>query len=922
MTTPLREGDSLAHYRIAAKLGEGGMGEVWRASDTNLRREVAIKVLPAAFVEDKERLARFEREAQLLAQLNHPNIAHIYGIEASGDARALVMELVEGPTLAERLEEGALPLDESLSLARQIAEALEEAHSKGIIHRDLKPQNIKASREGKVKVLDFGLAKAMDPTDGASGVRSASQLAASPTLTLGATVQGVILGTAAYMAPEQAKGFGVDKRADIWAFGVLLYEMLRGASLFAGDSVGDTLAAVIRAEIDLDALPAEVPAAVRRLLRRCLERNPKNRLHDIADARIVIDDVLAGRHEERAPASPAEPTPRPARTGFWLAAIAAALVVGGAGGWLLDRGESAPQPAASRWALALPEGLPLSTADMPQIAISRDGRLQAAVVVGQNRVPQILLRRSDEFKPRLVPGTEGASAPFFSPDSAWIGFFLDDVLMKVPVAGGPPVRLAQAEGGNRGGTWSDDGYIYYAPFFAAALSRVPEGGGAVEEVTELDLRRGERTHRWPEALPGGEAILFTCDTQVSSEYYDDARIEAVRPATGERRILVEGASQARYSPSGHLVFARGGSLFAVAFDPRSLEVRGNPVEVVRGVATNVGSGAVQFAISQSGAAVWAPGGLSGSYDIVWVDRDGVESPVPIPPVPYGEVTLSPDGRRVALVGGQGGISDLWVADLDRGALTRLTFGVIVRIPVWTPDGKRIAYSAIAPQGERAQGALASSQTDGIPGEVVWIPVDGSREAETLIPDLPLALPDDFTPDGKTLLYDGAAEEDGRSDVWAMPVGQPERARAVTAGPFNKYAGVLSPDGRWLAYVAVEGGQTIVYVRPYPEGEGRWKVSSPQGVEPRWSPDGKTLMYRSDAVLYRVAVDTSRGFSAGRPERWLERVASGSRVNSYSFSPDGSRILTMRAPEGTGAQRELDLDLGFARRVAELAGEGK
>jgi len=882
------------------------MGEVYRATDTKLKRDVAIKVLPAAFVEDKERLARFEREAQLLAQLHHPNIASIFGMEESDGTRALVMELVEGTTLAERLEPGALPLEESLSLARQIAQALEAAHDKGIIHRDLKPQNIKVSQDGTtVKVLDFGLAKAMDPAGTASGGPSASQLAASPTLTLGATMQGVILGSAAYMAPEQAKGFAVDKRADIWAFGVVLWEMLTGRRLFEGDSVPETLAGVLKNEVDLDALPTGAPSAIRRLLRRCLERNPKNRLHDIADARIVIDDVLSGRHVEPAVPTSAEVGPAPRNRSRGLAVALVLLIAGGAAGWLLRPRSAPPALADARWMLALPGGTSLSTDDEPQVALSRDGRLQAAVVVGESGVPQIALRRSDAFEPQLLPGTENATAPFFSPDGTWIGFFRDGALMKAPVGGGPAIRIAPLVNVDRGGSWSDDGWIYFVDSFASPLSRVRPGGGEVEIVTHLDFLRSERTHRWPEALPGGGAVLFTCDTLASAEYYDDARIEAVRPATGERRVLVEGASLARYAPGGHLIFARGGSLYAVDFDPRTLEVRGAPVEIVRGVATDVGSGAVQFAISESGAALWAPGGLTASYRVVWVDQQGRETPVEVPPAPYNELALSPDGSRLALVGGPGGISDLWVADLARGTVTRLTSGEIVHMPTWTPDGGRIAYAVVTPGVEEER------------TRIDWRPADGSRPAETLVQEGSPSYPSSFTPDGRTLVYDqGDGSNSLASNLQALSLDGGHSSRALTEGQDTYFSGAVSPDGRWLAFVSAEAGQNNVYVRPYPEGSGRWQISTSTAAEPRWALDGRALYYRSSAVLYRVAVDTSHGFHAGRPEPLLDRVATGGQVQSYSFSPDGSRIITFRTAPGSGAQRVLNLDLGFAARLGE------
>ncbi len=890
----------LGPYEITAKLGEGGMGVVFRAKDVHLGREVALKVLPEGFTADPERLARFEREAKVLGSLNHPNIAQIHGLEVSGETRALVMELVEGPTLAERLEHGALPLEESLAIARQIAAALEEAHGKGIVHRDLKPQNVKAPMEGSVKVLDFGLAKAMDPVDTAAG--SASRLAHSPTLTLGATMQGVILGSAAYMAPEQAKGTAVDKRADIWAFGVVLYEMLTGKRLFDAPTVPETLAQVLTRAPDLAELPASTPAAIRRLLRRCLERDPRNRLHDIADARIVLDELATGRVEE--PGAAASPTllARRRSTSWVAAGLAIAAAAGGVAGWLLRRPASAPT-TGDRWALAIPDGLTISSAEYPQVAMSRDGRLQVVVVVDSAAVPRLLLRSGDEFAARVLSDTERALAPFFSPDGAWIGFFRDNALHKIPVAGGPPIRLAATSGQVRGGTWSRDGFIYFAPDTTVPLSRVSENGGAVEPVTQLDDVRNERTHRWPEALPDGSAVLFTSDDIASTEYYDDARIEAVRPATGERKVLIEGSSQARYAPSGHLVFARGGALFAVRFDARSLVTSGSPVQVAQGVATDVGSGAVEFSLSENGGAVWVPGGTSVSYELVWVDREGAETSAAIPPAPYNELALSPEGGRVALTGGQGGVADLWVADLERRALTRLTFGEFASSPVWSPDGARIVY------GTRLQGAGRANTW-----QIAWKPADGSREAEVLVEGERPHQPTGFSPDGRTLIYDAMDTQALRRDLWALPLDGPRQPRPLVAGPFMKDGGVVSPDGRWLAYVSDESGQDGVYVRPFPAGDGRWQISAPQGVEPSWSHDGSELFYRAEGSLYAVRIDTTRGFSASRPERLFDRVGSGGLANTYGPAPDGRRFFTFRSPEGVGSLRTLYLDLGFGRRL--------
>ena len=911
-------GQRLGPYEITAKLGEGGMGEVYRATDSRLKREVAIKVLPPAFTEDKERLSRFEREAQLLAQLHHPNIASIFGLEESGGLRALVMELVDGPTLAERLESGPLSFTESLSFALQIAQALEEAHDKGIVHRDLKPQNIKTSSEGKAKVLDFGLAKAMD--SGAGSAASAADLARSPTIlnspTLTAvhgTQLGVILGTAAYMAPEQARGGTVDKRADIWAFGVVLYEMLTGRSLFAGPTVSDTLAGVLKTAIDFAELPADTPPAIRRLLRRCLERNPKNRLHDIADARIVLEEVLAGRSDEAPTAEPAAAPAGRRRPAWWtVAALAGVLALGFAAGLFLQRPKP-PQPGAgARWALAIPEGLALATDNVPQIALSEDGRLQVAVAVDAQGETRLLLRTVDEAEPHTVPETEGALAPFFSPDGAWIGFFRERELLKVPTVGGAVVRIAAISGQAnqiRGASWSRDGFIYFAPNVAEPISRISASGSTAEVVTKLDVARDERTHRWPQALPDGKAVLYTSDTTASTEFYDDARIEALVLATGERRVLVEGSSQARCCAAGRLIFARGGTLFAQPFDEQSLAVSGSPEAVVQRVATDVSTGAVQYALSSSGAALWVPGGLLAQYELNWIARDGSATPVPLPPAQYNESVLSPDGRRVALVGGPGGASELWVAELERGVVSRLTRGESVSNPVWTPDGSRIAY--------RSRASSAQNRRE----QIAWRAADGSREAETLYEPGKPALPSGFTPDGSRLLFSETKAGTQVWDVFLLPLAGARRPELLLGSEMAEREAVISPDGRWVAYVSNESGGLNTYVRPFPAGEGRWQISLDNGAEPRWSPDMKELYYRRASDILRVPIETSGGFRVGRPELAVDRVSVGGFIHTYTIAADG-RVLTPRSPNPLNGAHILHLDLGFAQRLAERADGGR
>jgi serine/threonine-protein kinase len=910
-------GSRLGPYEITAKLGEGGMGEVYRATDSRLDREVAIKVLPLAFLEDEDRLARFEREARLLAQLHHPNIASIHGLEEAEGARALVMELVEGPTLAERLEPGALPLEETLGIARQIAEALEEAHEKGIIHRDLKPQNVKVTADGRVKVLDFGLAKAMDPVGGASGAGSASQLAASPTLTLGATVQGVILGTAAYMAPEQAAGAAVDRRADIWSFGVVLYEMLSGRRLFEGETVSHVLASVLKEEPDFSLLPDEVPPRIRRLLRRCLRKKPRERLQAIGDARLVIDEVLAGTTDE-APAAISEPAASPRRPPWPLlgAAGLAALAVG----LLAGRSLLAPraEPALPlRVELAFPAGQMLHEADgHPAIALSADGRrIALAVWGGEDRSRSgIVWRDLGRLEWQRLDGSEAARAPFFSPDGEWLGFFADTDLVKVPLAGGRPIRLAAADFRSRGAVWGRDGFIYFSQGTNHPIERIPDSGGAAEPVTQLDAAREERTHRWPELTPDGSALLFTSDTAASPTFYDDARIEAVRLATGERHVVVEKASMARMLADDLLVYANAGNLFAVAVDPRTLVPVGRPVALEQEVATNVGSGSVNFAISRAGAAVWVGGDLRSAVGApLWFARDGSTTPSELQvSVDVLQLALSPDGRRVALRGGdvRAGVGqDLWVGDLERGTVSRLTFDENADHPVWSPDGQRIAYLRTLRPAGVANPAGGS--------EIAWKLADGSGETEVLV-GAGAGAPQAFSPDGSQLVL-ARWTDASLLDLMIVDVDPPGEPRPLVATPQEEYAATISPDGRWIAYSASGSGTFEVFVQPFPAGTGKWQISAASGFEPRWSADGRELFFRNEGGrLYRVAVD-GRGeqFQASTPELLFEGLLGGRNPRSYGVSSDGRRFLSLRLFEGARASEAVNFSDEWPARARRL-----
>jgi serine/threonine-protein kinase len=893
----LQPGDSLAHYRVVASLGAGGMGEVWRATDTRLHREVAVKVLPDSVAGDAERLARFEREAHLLAQLNHPNIAGIYGLEEAGGVHALVMELVEGPTLAERLELGALPLDDALDVARQIAEALEEAHEKGIVHRDLKPQNVKIAPGGRVKVLDFGLAKALDPMT-ASG-SSASQLAHSPTLTLGgATQMGLILGTAAYMAPEQAAGGNADRRADVWAFGVVLYEMLAGRRLFEGETVSHVLAGVLKDQPDWSALPGDLPAPIRELLARCLQKDRRKRLQSIGDARVVIDEWRA-RPELLAPPAPivvpASAPSRRAGLSHVLAALAT-LGIGLAAGSLLPRRE--PPPAEVEVGLALPAGSSVGTLEFPSIALSPDGRWRVAALADERGRQALAIAELGKADWRPLAGTEEATHPFFSPDGQWIAFFNRAELRKVSIQGGPPVTLARVSAQHRGGAWLDDDTIVFSPDAGTALLRISGQGGDARPLTTLDTGRGERTHRWPAPLPGGR-LLFTCDTVESTEFYDDARIEAL-DADGNRKVLVSGSSQARFLPPDRLIYARGGTLFALRFDPDSLAPSGSPVPVLHGVATDVASGAVHFAVSPGGSLLWAPGGAAAAEGQPYrVSPDGTAAPLPVDRGLYQGLALAPDGQRLAVVLGDQQNLDLWVLDLPRRTRSRLTFGGIQGDPVWSPDGRRIAFAG------RANGEGAG---------LFEKPADGSGESALILDTPGLEYTGTYAPDGRGIVFE-SIEGSSTSDLLLQRIGGTEAPLPIAADPrFTETMPDISPDGRLLAYASDETGVFEVFVRPFPTGSGKWQISTEGGLEPRWSPEGDALYFRNRGSILRVAVETRGGLVAAPAVVVFEGARLGANPRTYGVLPGGQGLVALRAAGADGARDRVNLAFDWGGRL--------
>ncbi len=888
-------GTKLGPYEITAKLGEGGMGEVYRATDTKLERQVAIKVLPAIFTEDKERLARFEREAKLLAQLHHPNIASIFGLEESDGTKALVMELVEGPTLAERLEPGPLPFKESLSVALQIAQALEEAHEKGIIHRDLKPQNIKASIEGKVKVLDFGLAKAMDPAGAASGAGSASKLAASPTLTLGATQMGMILGTAAYMAPEQAKGFAVDKRADIWAFGVVLFEMLTGKRLFEAPTVPETLAQVLTRTPDLDELPADVPAAIRSLLRRCLERNPKNRLHDVADARIVIDEVLTGKLLEPTVATTTASGPSMRRRGpSWLVAgaiAAGALLVGlGVARWLAGSSAAAAKPVRAQFEIDAPDDTTL----LSGVALSRDGRQLAFVARGADGRAALWVRPLDSPEARVLPGTADARYPFWAPDGKQVGFFAQGKLKVTDLQSGSP-RVLAPTGPTiqvRGASWGAGDVVVFAPNFAGPLLSVAVENGAVAAATRLPADGSLGTHRFPNFLPDGQRYLFYASAGTGTE---PGWLYLGRVGALESKRLGPSTSMAVYAEPGYLLYLQGERLVAHRFDQRREELVGEPQPLGAQMRGGIGvSGQRSLAVAGNGVLIHRAD-RRGVTRLVLLDRAGHEFAA----ISRNDESwhfnprFSPDGRRLVVdqyEAGSSAAGDLWIHELERGVSSRLTFNAGEDFTGrWSPDGRQIAFTSL--RADSASGIyLIDADRPG--AERLWLPGDALQTVNG------------WTRDGARLIFE-RADSAGRATLWIR-----DRDGAGPESPLGDASASeswsdLSPDGRWLAYVSDQTGSSEVYLRRLDGSGGALRLSSIGGWAPRWRGDGRELFF-VDGGGRLMAVPIG---SLDPPAPGAATLLFDAQLDDFSYdvTADGQRFVVARPVATKSLPISVDLD---------------
>jgi serine/threonine-protein kinase len=858
---PIEAGQTLLHYRLVEKIGEGGMGVVWKAVDTTLDREAAIKVLPDIFAGEHERMARFQREAKVLASLNHPNIAAVYGFHEADGVRFLAMEFVDGENLAQRLERGALPLEEGLEIARSMARALEAAHEQGVVHRDLKPANVVVTGDGEVKILDFGLAKALD-TSAESGTVSPTM---SPTLTSAGTAAGVILGTAAYMSPEQAKGKTADRRADIWAFGVTVHEMLSGSQLFRGESVSETLAAVLLTEPSMEALPRETPARLRRLLERCLTKDPRQRLRDIGEARIALGDLAAGETEDELHAAVVQPVIRkgigilPAAAGLVLAGALAAAAV-----WWL---KPAPPEALTKFEL------PIERLDNgPSYALSADGRS-----IAYAEANQLWIRRLDKLEPREIPGTTGATIPFWSPDGAWVGYAADSRLWKVAVSGGESVLISELP--NRivrgaGASWGDDGNIVFS-YGGGPLYEVPARGGDVHLLLEANNEAGEDHFHEPSHLPGGRGILYTVH-RGANKGIDTLSVLADGASRPVLQLEAQSLWKPVYSPTGHILFARfptNAGVWALPFSLDTLEATGEPFLIV--------PDGDSPSVSSNGTLISRIGGGSTMEQLVWLNREGeIEGTIGQPQPDILFASLSPDGKRVAVTAHEGDNWDVWIHDVDRATKTRLTFDDDADWnPIWSPDGRSIAHSR--------GGNVFVRQADGTGPEQDL----GKGEAIS------------FSGDGAQVVF-AADDDNGHGDIWHRTIAADGEAELFLASEADEWAPRLSPDGRYIAYESDESGQDEIYLMRFPNGEGKWQVSVDGGKWPLWTRAGQELIYRDGNVLMSVAVRTEPSVELGTPQQLFSgdeaRVTLAPR--RFDVTADGQRIVAVQSVDRQAEDR--------------------
>ena len=873
-------GTELLHYRIESHLGTGGMGEVYQARDARLERRVAIKILPEVFAHDTERVARFEREAKVLASLNHANIAALYGLEQADGRHFLVMELVEGETLADRIRRGPVPVEEALAIAHQITQAFEAAHEESVVHRDLKPGNVKITPEGKVKVLDFGLAKAIEAAPGSTAAAGATTLSMAP------RNAGAILGTPAYMAPEQAKGFGADPRSDIFAFGCVLYEMLSGRQPFRGDTLTDVIASVLAREPDLALLPPNLHPKIPELIRRCLAKEARNRWHAVADVRVEIESILPDPHGATVRWVGAERGP------WWQRAIplvvTAILAVAITAGIAWNR-RPAPAPAASvaRFSFVLPESQQLTRSGRHNIALSPDG--ESIVYVANN---QLYLRKIAEVEARPIQGTDqDVDTPFFSPDGRWIGFYVypEGKLKKIAVTGGASVNIADASH-PFGANWGPDDRIVIGQGIEGIV-RVSANGGRAETIVKGE--KGEVAHG-PQMLPDGEHILFTLTKGLGPTRWDQAQIVVQSLKSGERKVVIDGGSDARYVPTGHIVYALGSNLLAIPFDEKHLKRAGAPVPIQENVmrAGAAATAAAFFSFSNDGSMVYFVGSQQLPItSLAITDGVGAKKFLPFPAGLYSNPRISPDGKQLVAAVVESGNKNLWIYDLSGAASPRrLTFDG-ASFPIWTRDGQRIIYTSNR-DGGRA---------------LYWQRADGNGSAERLTePKEATIVATSLSEDGKNLAF---TDDSGSRDIWMLPLdGGRKPQPLIEAKGSLEWRGSFSPDGRWIAYASDESKREQIYVQPFPPTGAKYQITTNGGTSPLWSPDGKKLFYLEaqtgtyrpqagtwTSSLYRlisVNVRTQAGFAFSNPTPLVERMLMGDDTRAYDITPDGKQFVAV------------------------------
>ncbi len=877
----LTPGTKLGPYEIISPLGAGGMGEVYRARDTRLDRDVAIKVLLANLASDPSLKQRLEREAKAVSKLSHPHICTLHDIGHQDGIDFLVMELVEGESLEQRLVKGPLPTDQVIRYAAQIADALAKAHKRGFTHRDLKPANIMLGKSG-AKLMDFGLAKQSGPAPLATALTEMTMDQAK------LTGEGTIVGTFQYMAPEQLEGKEADARTDIFALGEVIYEMATGKPAFTGKSRASLIAAILTIDPpSISELQPLAPTTLERVVKKCLAKDPDDRWQSASDLASELNWMLTGGSQTGV-AMPLITRVQPRRRALWIGAGLAVALAAALLAWQLGRGEHSPAPV--HLTIALPPSKSLLNNSTEPLAISPDGSTVAYAAYGEDRKPQLYLRKLGSFESAPVAGTEGGRSPFFSPDGAWLGFVSEDTkLKKVLLRGGSPVTVA--DGAFFGGAWVDD-TIYYVKGFTAGIYAVSAAGGQPRQVTKPGSAPDDRAHLWPSVFPGNNGLIFTVWT---GRTFNEARIEGLLFDSGKRKVLIEGATSGRYLPSGHLAYTRNGTLFVVGFDAKRLEVKGTPVPLIEGVMTGASNGDADFAVSNNGTLVFEPGTFTSfQRNLVWMDRSGKATNITPEVKPYATPALSPDGKRIALTL-ESSTFDVWVYDLERDALTKVTFGADDYRPHWSPDGKLLAYDSSKSGSQQvyvkhgiAQGEEVAV-TDGPDSKGLW----------------------DWTPDGREIVF-GRKNGTTGWDIYAAAVEGDHKPRPLVLGPFTQGQARVSPDGKWLAYASDESGQYEVFVQAMSDSSTRAQISSEGGTEPRWARSGSELLFRSKDRLMSVKFQPGGEFNPGKPVLLFEDKAPWT---GYDVAPDG-RLLVVRDATDKASGTQINVVLHWFEELEQ------